>query len=88
MQQKLKTNTYFLRRARFHLEDVKANCLGKRAALADRNDITLLDPERGGDVGGEVRVPLLVTPVLLHVVKVIASYNDSALHLSRYDKAL
>ena len=63
------------------LEDVEADSLGERAALAHDHGITLLDAEAGGDVRREVGVALLVTLVLLNVVEVVHAHDEGAVHL-------
>ena len=64
------------------LDDVEADSLGKRAALSDGDDISLLDGrESGGQVGRDVAVTLLETSVLGDEVKVITTEDDGALHL-------
>lgn len=45
-------------------DDVEADRLGERAALADSDVVSDLDAERGRAVGGEVAVALLVPRVL------------------------
>ena len=62
-------------------ENVEAHSLGQRAALANSHDITGLDTEGRGAVNGNVLVALLKSVVLLDVVKVIASDDDSPRHL-------
>lgn len=64
-------------------EDVETDSLGERTALTDGDGVTLLDTERGGDVGGEVLVALLVTAVLGDEVEVLAAEDDGVGHLAR-----
>jgi hypothetical protein len=45
-------------------QDVEPDGLGQRSALSNGNLVTGVDSESRGAVGGEVLVPLLVTPVL------------------------
>jgi hypothetical protein len=66
-------------------DHVEADGLGERSALADSDDVTDLDAERGGAVGGERLVALLESVVLLDIVQVVASDDDGALHLGRND---
>ena len=69
-----------------NLDNVEADCLGERSALANGNDVTLLNTgESGGTVSSDVLVSLLESVVLLDVVEVISSYNDGSLHLGRND---
>lgn len=57
-------------------------------ALADGDDVTLLDGEGGGDVRRDILVALLVTTVLLDVLKVVTADDDGALHLGGDDETL
>jgi hypothetical protein len=68
-----------------HTEDVEADSLAERPALANGNLVTLNDTERGRDVGGEVLVPLLVTSVLGDEVEVFAADDDGTGHLGGDD---
>ena len=52
-------------------DNVEANSLGERAALADSDGVTLLDTESGRKVSRELHVALLVTVVLLDEVEVV-----------------
>lgn len=64
------------------LNNVEADSLGKGAALADGNDISLLDGvESGRQVGRDVAVALLETSVLRDEVEVVTTENDGTLHL-------
>ncbi len=49
--------------------------------------ITLLNTESGGNVCGEVLVSLLVSGVLRDELQVLASDDDSSVHLSGDDGA-
>jgi hypothetical protein len=62
-------------------EDVEADGLGERPALADDDLVTGLDTESGGDVCGEVLVAALVTGVLGNEVKVFTADNQGACDL-------
>jgi hypothetical protein len=64
----------------FLAEDVEADSLGNRAALANSHDITGLDTESRGAVNGDVLVTLLESVVLLDVMEIIASDNDGPRH--------
>ena len=67
-----------------NLDNVEANGLGKRSALTNSHDITLLNTgEGGGAVSGEVLVSLLESVVLLDVMQVVSSDNNGSSHLSR-----
>lgn len=67
----------------FLSDHVKADGLGEGSALTDSHDVTDLDAECGGTVGGERFMALFESVVLLDVVQVIASDDDSSLHLGR-----
>lgn len=54
-------------------------------ALANGDDVSDLDLEGGGKVGGRVGVALLKTVVLLDVVEVITTDDDGLVHLGRDD---
>ena len=70
------------------LDNVEADGLGERSALANGHDVTLLNTGEGGRaVSGDVLVSLLESVVLLDVVQVVSSHNDGSLHLSRNDNA-
>jgi len=71
----------------FLTDHVEADGLGEGSALTDSHDVADLDAERRGAVGGERFVALFESVVLLDVVQVIASDDDSALHLGRNDDA-
>ena len=68
--------------------DVEPNSLGEGTALADSDNVTLLDIERGRAVDGNVLVTLLETTVLADVVEVIPADDDGVLHLGGDDDAL
>lgn len=63
-----------------NLQDVESNGLGKRSALANDNNVTLLDTESWGNVGSDVLVSLLVSVVFLDEVEVLSSDDDSSVH--------
>lgn len=67
---------------------VEAHGLGKRSALSDGDDISLLNAESGRAVNSNVLVPLLVTAVLGDVVKVVTTHDDGAVHLGTGDNSL
>ena len=69
----------------FLADNVEANSLGKRSALADSNDITDSKAESGGAVSSDGLVALLKPVVLLDVVEVVAADDDGVLHLGRND---
>ena len=63
-------------------DDVEANGLGERAALANSHDITDLDTEGGGAMGRHSLMAFLEPVILLDVMKVIASDDDGPRHFS------
>lgn len=67
------------------LEDVESDGLGKRSALTDSNNVTLVNTESWGDMGSEVLVSLLVTRVLWNEVKVVSSDDHGTGHLGGDD---
>ena len=69
-----------------NLDNVEEDGLGEGSALSNGHDITLLNTgESGRAVSGDVLVSLLESVVLLDVMEVISSDNDSSLHLGRND---
>jgi len=70
------------------LDNVEADGLGERTALADGNNITDVAFEGGGAVDRDVAVTLFITAVLGNVVKVITADDDGALHLGGDNKTL
>lgn len=69
----------------FLADNVEANSLWKRSALADSHNITDSEAESGRAVSSYGFVALLEPVVLLDVVEVIAADNDSVLHLGGND---
>jgi hypothetical protein len=69
------------------LQDVVADGLGERAALADDDLVADLGLEGGRAVHGEVLVALHVALVLLHVVEVVAADDNGALGARRVHDA-
>ena len=69
------------------LDDVEADGLGERSALADDDSVALSHVEARGAVGGDVRVALLVTVVLWLVVEVVSADDDGSFHLGGLDDA-
>ena len=69
----------------FLSDNVEADSLGQRTALADSDDITDLDTESGRAVGGDSLMALLEPVVLLDVVQVIASDDNSSGHFGGND---
>lgn len=65
----------------FLTNDVKANSLRKRSALANSNNITNSETESWGAVSCHSSVTLFKSVVLLDVVKVVTTNNDCVLHL-------
>lgn len=71
------------------LNDVEANSLGQRSALADGDNITFLDVLEGrGAVDRHVLVLLGETSVLWEILQVITANNKGSLHLVRDDHSL
>ena len=65
-----------------NLENVEADSLGKRTALAKSDDIPDLDPLEGrAQVSSDVLVALLITIVLADEVQVVTTDDDGPLHL-------
>lgn len=75
------------RRSEFVFWSVSTYSLGQWTALANGNLVTLLNTESWGDVGSEVLVALLVTSVLWNEVEVLATDDESAVHLGGDDGA-
>lgn len=69
-------------------QDVEADGLGQGPCLTDGDNVTLVDLEAGRNVGRDVLVSLLETFVLGHIVHVIPSHDDAALHLGRHAHTL
>jgi hypothetical protein len=69
----------------FLADDVEADGLGEGAALASSDDITDLDTESGRAVTRHGLMALLEPVVLLDVMQVITSDNDSSGHFSADD---
>jgi len=70
------------------LDEVEGDGLGEGAALTDDDGIALIDAERGGGVGSEGDVTLLVTGHLGDEVEVVTADDDGAAHLGGADNAL
>jgi hypothetical protein len=66
----------------FLADDVEADSLGERSALANGHNITDLDSESRRAMSGDGLMALLESVVLLDVMKVITSDNDGSGHLS------
>jgi len=62
-------------------EHVESDCLGKRSALADSDDISWLNSECWGAMGLEGGVSLLESLELSDVVQVVSSDGDGSMHL-------
>jgi len=75
-------------RSSFDFKHIETNCLGKRTALTDGNNITFLDTETRGNVSSNVLVSLFKTLVLLDEMQVISTDNDGSLHLGGQDYTL
>lgn len=63
-----------------NLQDVESDSLGKRSALTNDNNVTLLDTESWGNVSSDVLVSLLVSVVFRNEVEVVSSDDDSSVH--------
>eukprot|EP00553_Chaetoceros_curvisetus_P015547 CAMPEP_0204647880 /NCGR_PEP_ID=MMETSP0718-20130828/6838_1 /ASSEMBLY_ACC=CAM_ASM_000674 /TAXON_ID=230516 /ORGANISM="Chaetoceros curvisetus" /LENGTH=195 /DNA_ID=CAMNT_0051670563 /DNA_START=68 /DNA_END=655 /DNA_ORIENTATION=- len=68
--------------------NIEFNSLTQGTALSNGNNITLLDVEGWGAMGRNILVPLLKTPVLGNVVKVIPTDHNGSLHLGGDDESL
>ncbi len=68
-------------RSSFDFKHVETHSLGERTALTNGDNITFLHTEARREMGSNVLVTLLETLVLTHVVQVITTHNDRALHL-------
>jgi hypothetical protein len=69
-------------------DNIETNGFGEGAALSDGDNITVLDSEGWGAMGGDVLVPFLKTTVLLDVVQVVSSDDDSPLHLGGHNLSI
>ena len=65
----------------FLADNVEADSLGNGAALANSHDITGTETESGRAVSSHGLVALFETVVLLDVMKVITTNDNSVLHL-------
>ena len=64
------------------LNDVEANSLGKRTALANGDQITLTNIDKArGAVDSHVGMSLLESAVLRDILQIISADNDGSLHL-------
>lgn len=70
------------------LDNIETNRLGKRAALSNGDNITLLDRKGGRAVSSNVLMTLFETTVLGNVMKVIPADDNGALHLGGDDNSL
>jgi len=61
--------------------------LAQRSALTDCDNITLLNTESWGNVGGQIAVSLLISGVFGDKVEVFSSNDDRSVHLCRDDLA-
>ena len=64
-----------------HTENVEADSLAQRSALANSDLVTLLNTECWTDVCSKVLVPLLISGVLGDEVEVLAADDECAVHL-------
>lgn len=68
------------------LKYVESDSLREGSALSYSHDITFLDSrESGGTVDGDVSVSLFESVVLLDVMEIVPSDDNSSLHLGRND---
>jgi len=70
-----------------HTENVESNSLAQGSALADSDDVTLVDTEGRGNVCGQVLVSLLVSGVLGNEVEVFSANDQGSVHLGGNDSA-
>jgi hypothetical protein len=71
------------------LNDIEANSLSQRSALADSHNVTFRDVlESRRNVDSNVLVLLGETSVLREVLKIITAHNNSSLHLVGDDHSL
>ena len=77
-----------LRSLGFVSQHVETNRLGKRAALSNGYDVSLLDGEGRGAVDGNVLVTLFETTVLGNVVQIVPPDNNGSLHFGGNDLSL
>lgn len=68
-----------------NLENVETNSLRQRSALARSHNISLLNVEARRSMHSRVLVALLETVVLLNVVQVMATNNNSSGHLGGHN---
>lgn len=69
-------------------DNIESDRLGKRTALTNGDNISVLDSKGWRAVGRDVLVSFLVTTVLSDVVQVVSSDNDGSLHLGGHDLSL
>ncbi len=72
----------------FVSNNVESDRLGKRTALTNGDDISVLDGEGRTAVGSNVLVSLFETTVLSDVVKVVSSDDNGSLHLCGDDLSI
>ena len=65
----------------FDTEDIEMNSLGKRSAFSNGDNISLLDSEAWRAVSNDVSMSLLISVILLNIVEIVSSNNDSVFHL-------
>ena len=71
-----------------NFQNVEMDGFAEGSALSDEDDVTFLDGESRGQVSGDVAVSLFVTVVFGHIVEIVASDHNGALHLGGNDNAL
>lgn len=67
------------------LENVESHSLGKRTALTNGDNVSLVHTESRRNVGSKVLVTLLVSVVLGNVVEVVSSDDNGSVHLGRHN---
>ena len=68
-------------------QNIEADSLGERSALANDDGVTFVATEAGRDMGSNVGVALLVTLVFLDVMEVISADDDGSVHFGGVDLA-
>jgi len=69
-------------------DHIETNRLGERSALSNSHNITILDFEGWGAMGSHILVTLFETTVLLDVMQIVPSDDNSALHFRGDNKSL
>lgn len=69
-------------------DNIETDRLGKRTALTDGDDISVLDRECRRAMSGNILVSLFKATVFSNVVQVVSADNDCSLHLGGDDLSL